>query len=455
MKERIIAVFDIGKTVKKLLLFDFNLQILSETEEKFSYTKDEDGLDCEDIDSIEKWMKRSVAGLIRSDNYDLVAMNFSADGSAVVYLDNQGKRVAPVYSYIKNSDNNIANHLYNKYGGEAEFCRKTASSGSGMQNAGLQMLWLKMTKPEIFAKTSYILHLPQYLSYLFTSEIYSEHTSIGYNTFLWDFDNMKYHPWVKDECLPLPEPVSILTSTIREIDGKMIRVGIGISSKPASLVPYFSSDEGKFLVVSTGNTSLTMNPFNSESLTAEQLQRNCCCHMNIYMKPVKASVFNLGQLHKSGLNILSKYFKIHEESFKLIKPDVKLLQKLSLKYKERRVFFNEGDASGVFKEEIDLFEFNNFVEGYHVLMVELCDLTVGSIEPVLTEFDDTKVMYITGTFRENDIFKKLIASSFPYMKVYSSDVANAAAMGTAWVILDSLENEHSPMINLGLKEVII
>jgi hypothetical protein len=173
------------------------------------------------------------------------------------------------------------------------------------------------------------------------------------------------------------------------------------------------------------------------------------------MKPVKTSVFNLGQLHKSGLNILSKYFKIHEESFKLIKPDVKLLQKLSIKYKERRVFFNEGDASGVFKEEIDLFEFNNFVEGYHVLMVELCDLTVRSIEQILTEFDDTKVMYITGTFRENDIFKKLIASSFPYMKVYSSDVANAAAMGAAWVVLDSVENVNAPTINLGLKEVIV
>jgi hypothetical protein len=455
MKEKVIAVFDIGKTVKKILLFNFNLGVISENEEKFSSIKDDDGFECENIDSIEKWIIRSVSGLLRSDIYDLIGINFVTYESAMVYLDNQGRRVAPVYNYLKPLDNYIPDLLYNKYGGKVEFCRETASIGSGMQNAGLQVLWLKMTKPDFYSKTRYILHLPQYLSYLLTSEVYSEHTSIGCHTSLWDFDNMKYHKWVKDECLPLPEPVSILTVKEVSREGKKLMVGIGINSKAASLVPYFSSDEGKFVVISTGQRSVTLNPFNSESLTKDQLLKNCFCYLNIYMKPVKCSMFRLGQLHDAAVNILSKYFKIQVESFKLIKPDVKLLGKLSLKYKERRVFFSEGDGSGIFKEEIDLFEFNNFVEGYHVLMVELCDLTVNATESVLTEYDDSKVMYITGNFADNDIFKKLIASSFPYMKVYTSSLKNAAALGAAWVVLDSIKNVQSPIINLGLREVTI
>ena len=38
MKEKVIAIFDIGKTNKKLLLFDYNLKLVSEEETKFSET---------------------------------------------------------------------------------------------------------------------------------------------------------------------------------------------------------------------------------------------------------------------------------------------------------------------------------------------------------------------------------------------------------------------------------
>ena len=39
MKEKVIAIFDIGKTNKKIVLFNFNLELVSETEKKFPETK--------------------------------------------------------------------------------------------------------------------------------------------------------------------------------------------------------------------------------------------------------------------------------------------------------------------------------------------------------------------------------------------------------------------------------
>ena len=455
MKEKVIAIFDIGKTNKKILLFDYYLKLVSETEEKFSQIRDDDGFECDDIDLIEKWIKKSIIKLIRSEIYDLIAVNFTTYGATLVYLDSNGKRLTPVYNYLKPIDENIPQTLYKKYGGKDEFCRRTASPALGMLNSGIQALWLKIVKPDIFSKTRHILHFPQYLSYLLTEKIYSEHTSIGCHTALWDFDKMKYHEWVKNECLPVPEPVTVGTLNEIELEGKKIKIGIGIHDSSASLAPYFSSDNDRFLLVSTGTWCINMNPFNSEKLTARQLSMDCLCYMSINMQPVKSSRLFLGHLHETALSIMSKYFKIQEDSFKLIKPDLKLFNKLSLKFRGRKVFFKEVEPSRQLNEEPDLFEFDNFVEAYHQLMIELCDLTIEAINLVMPENDEPKSLYITGGFSKNDLFRKLLASSFPHLKVYTSEVSNATALGAALVVLKSLETTKKPSLDLGLNECSI
>ena len=331
MKEKVIAVFDIGKTNKKILLFNYGLKLVSESEEKFAQVMDDDGFECDDIDLIEKWIKQSVSKLVRSDQFELTALNFATYGATLVYLDKNGRRLTPVYNYLKPVDEAIPAKLYEKYGGKDEFCRKTASPALGMLNSGLQALWLKTEKPEIFSKISRILHFPQYLSFLLSGKEYSEYTSIGCHTAMWDFDKMKYHQWVEDERLPLPEPVVINTLNEIVVEGKKIISGIGIHDSSASLAPYFALDGSKFILVSTGTWCISMNPFNYEKLTAEQLSKDCLSYMSINNQPVKSSRLFLGHFHEMGVRLLSRYFKIQEESFKLIKPEMKLLNKLSQK----------------------------------------------------------------------------------------------------------------------------
>jgi sugar (pentulose or hexulose) kinase len=450
MKEKVIAVFDIGKTNKKILLFNYDLKLVSETEEKFDQDRDEEGFECDDIDLIEKWIRKSVIGLVRSDNWELTGVNFATYGATLVYLDSHGRRLTPVYNYLKPIDGSIPEKIYSKYGGRDEFCRITASPALGMLNSGLQALWLKTTRPEIFSKVRHILHLPQYLSFLLTEKIYAEHTSIGCHTALWDFDRMKYHQWVRDEGLPLPEPVPVGTLNDVIIDGKKIKIGIGIHDSSASLAPYFSTDRGKFMLASTGTWCINMNPFNNEKLTSEQLSMDCLCYMSVNMQPVKSSRLFLGHLHESAIRLMSGYFKIQEESFKLIKPDMKLFNKLSSKFSHNKVFLGEGELSRQLKEDPDLFEFDHFVEAYHQLMIELCDLTVESINLVESGKEDLQNLYITGGFSKNDLFVKLLASSYPHMKVYTSEISNATALGTAQVLLDALEPSVEHEGDLGL-----
>jgi sugar (pentulose or hexulose) kinase len=445
MKETVIAIFDIGKTNKKLILFNENLKVVSETEQKFPQITDDDGFECDDIELIVNWIKESLSKLVHSDNCDLKAVNFTTYGATLVYLDGDGKRLTPVYNYLKPVDEKIPESLYKRNGGRDEFCRRTASPALGMLNSGIQALWLKVSKPEVFEKVKHILHFPQYLSYTITGKIYSEHTSIGCHTSLWDFDNMKYHPWVGNHGLKVPQPVPVETVNEVVIDGKKIHIGIGIHDSSSSLAPYFSGNNGKFLLLSTGTWCINMNPFNTETLTAEQLDRDCLCYMSITRQPVKSSRLFLGHLHETAIKLIADHFGKPEDFYKKVRADIKLSALLKSKFINKKVFFKRGPYSPSLNEYIDMYEFKSIEESYHQLMNELCDLTILSVNLILPKEDDIAIIYVTGGFSKNQIFLNLIAEAFPTKKVYTSEITNSSALGAALIITG-----NKPDLNLGL-----
>ncbi|MEI6088792.1 MAG: carbohydrate kinase, partial [Bacteroidota bacterium] len=51
----VIAIFDIGKTNKKLLLFDEHYKLVWESSNQFDEISDEDGFPCENIDALTSW----------------------------------------------------------------------------------------------------------------------------------------------------------------------------------------------------------------------------------------------------------------------------------------------------------------------------------------------------------------------------------------------------------------
>ena len=167
----VVAIFDIGKTNKKLLLFDQNFDVVFSNSTKFDETIDDDNDPCDDIESIENWIKNEIKTIQEQHIYDIKAINFSTHGATLVYLDKDGNRITPLYNYLKPLDHVDFNDFYNRFGGVAEFSRKTASPAYGMLNTGLQIYWLKNFKPDYWDKVDAILHYPQYLSYLFSKKI--------------------------------------------------------------------------------------------------------------------------------------------------------------------------------------------------------------------------------------------------------------------------------------------
>ena len=271
--KELVLVFDIGKTNKKVLLFDRQMKVVHEEESRFEEGVDEEGFPCEDAGLLEAWIFSTLQHLSRSEKYRIVGINFSAYGATLVHLDQEGKRIGPIYNYLKPLPEKVLEGFFETFGGKEEFMRKTASPFLGMLNSGLQLLWLKRIRPETFQKVKHVLHLPQYLAGLIHSQKVSEYTSIGCHTMMWDFDRMGYHSWLKTEGITLPVPIPVSETFPVVLEGNKIEAGIGIHDSSASLAPYILAAKKPFILVSTGTWSIHMNPFNQEQLTSEQLNQ--------------------------------------------------------------------------------------------------------------------------------------------------------------------------------------
>jgi sugar (pentulose or hexulose) kinase len=339
MKTKVIAIFDIGKTNKKLLLFDKQLNVVFQSEKEFPVILDEDDFECDDIQAIETWIIDTVRNIICENKFSLIGINFSTYGASLMFVDAFGNRLTSLYNYLKPMPDHIPKELYEKYGGENLFTTQTASPAMKMLNSGLQILWLKKSKPELFNLVHNILHFPQYLSFMLTKKAASDYTSIGCHTALWDFQHCCYHKWLSDESISLLNPVG--NEVVHEISlfNKNIPVGIGIHDSSASLAPYIIGSPEKFILLSTGTWCISMNPFNSEPLTSSELKNDTLCYMSINQKPVKSSRFFLGHIHDLNAERIGAHFNSEKHYYRNIKSEIDGIQKLAEDSMENRVFF--------------------------------------------------------------------------------------------------------------------
>ncbi len=440
MKE-VIAIFDIGKTNKKILLFDSNFNVVFQHEEKFPVVTDEDGFECDDIDLISTWIFKSIDKIIVKEEFKLVAVNFSTYGASLMFLDKNGKPLTPVYNYLKEISSTVSENLFAEFGGKNEFCRKTASPALGLLlNSGIQILWLQQEKPEVFNKVKSILHFPQYLSYNLTNKVVSEPTSIGCHTFMWDFDKMKYHRWISEKGLILPEPITNDVVFPANISGKKIKVGTGIHDSSASLVPYLKGSSEKFILVSTGTWCINMNPFNTEPLTESQLEQDCLCFLTPDKAQVKSSRLFMGHFHEVWVEKFANYFNVENGYFKTVKRDDKLINVLTKRYPASLFFPNGKDSFDEGVITVNLGVFKNYEEAYTKLMIDLTGLWIKSMQLITPENDETETIYISGGFARNEIFIQLVKSNFSTKKILISEIDNSSALGAALVIGNTFSN---------------
>ena len=436
MKE-VIAVFDIGKTNKKILLFDKFFHVVFENSIRFEEITDDDGFPCDDIKAIEKWIKDQIGIVQKNDNFKLKAINFSTHGATIVYLDKSGKRITPLYNYLKPLDDMDFNGFYSNYGGVKEFSRKTASPAYGMLNSGLQMYWLKNKKQHYWKQVHSILHYPQYLSYLFSNKITSDFTSIGSHTAIWDFDQMKYHYWLKEENIQLPDPVKGDKAVMVKLNGEDIAIGTGLHDSSSSLIPILKENrDSEFILLSTGTWIISMNPFSKEQLTQAQLENNCLCYMTTDKKQVKSSMQFLGHVHEVNvLEFSSFYGKKKDYYFGVTLNKDTCFQTFQ---NSKKVFFPNGIPDDYKADLSQLKLFTSFEQAYHQLVFEISQLVFGGLEFILDKDHKLKNIFISGGFNKNLIFMQYLSLMLPDLNIEASEMKNTSALGAALLMKDYL-----------------
>lgn len=449
----VILIFDIGKTNKKILLFNKEFEVVHMEESTFPEVSDEDGFPCDDAHQIEQWVLDSIEKYIASDQYQVRGINFCTYGATLVYLDAESLRLTPIYNYLKPFPDQLLKGFYKSHGGKEEFCRCTASPELGMLNAGLQLLWFKRTKADVYQEVKQILHFPQYLAGMVHGQSVSEHTSIGCHTMLWDFDRMDYHQWLSQEEISLPAPIPVTETFPVAIGGKTFEAGIGIHDSSASLAPYILAAPEDFVLISTGTWCINMNPSNSESLTEEELEQDCLCFMGVHGKPVKSSRFFLGRIHDLNVDRLEEHFFVDESAYKEVDPGLPTIRQLWDSGEETQVFFRKGIPVGLVDLGVDCRQFGNFEEAYARMMVDLMRKVVRSIELILAEKDSTQHLYITGGFARNPIFRTIMCIAFPGKRIFTSEVDNASSLGAALVMADKIWEGATLNLELGLREI--
>ena len=444
-RQRAIAIFDIGKTNKKLFVFNEQYRIVFEKTTLLEESTDEDGFPCENLDSLSAFVTGGLREVLHH-NVELMAVNFSAYGASFVHVGDNGKPITPLYNYLKPYPEYLLRQFYDAYGGEETFANETASPVLGSLNSGMQLYRIKYEQPQLFQKIRHAFHLPQYLSYLICGGKFSDLTSIGCHTNLWNFRNNNYHEWVTregivDKLLPISTSDTVIPSTV---DERRFTCGIGLHDSSAALIPYLSTFPEPFILISTGTWCITLNPFNNSPLTKHELKNDCLCYLQYDGKPVKAARLFAGYMHDEQVNRIADFFHTDKSKYKNISYDDEL-----------RPTLQKDDWPPALKncafENRELSLFSSDIQAYHQLIFDLVSQQVYSTKLVLCD-SDAKQIFVDGGFSKNEIYMNFLASAFPQMRVYATSMAQATAIGAALVIHQSWNGNSLPDDIVKLKE---
>ena len=407
---KVILIFDIGKTNKKLFLFDVAYSLVYEKSVTLKEIVDDDGDVCEDIKALSNWMLESISAIQENKNFEIKAVHYASYGASLVYLDAKGEIVSPLYNYLKPFNEANKKSFESKYGSIEKICLETASPYLGNLNAGLQLYALKNNKPALFGKIKWALHLPQYIHYLITGELSTNITSVGCHTMLWNFAQNNYHHWVKAEGFDTLFPAFTNSN--------------GLHDSSAALIPYLSSFQEPFVLISTGTWSISLHPFNTQQLSIDEMKQDVLQYLSYVGKPVKASRLFSGKEHELGVEKLNKYFNKPAQHYTTLPYNVNI------------------PISEKFHLE-DLQSFKDYETAYHNLIADLVKKQIISTNLIIHNAP-VKRIFVDGGFSQNEIFMNLLAAHYNKYEVFAAAIPQASSLGAALAVHDKWNTNAIP-----------
>lgn len=461
-----IAVFDVGKTNKKLLIYNSKLKIVDSV--YIQLEAEQQGTEAhEHLAETGDWLLNNLAYM--SKQYKIKAISISAHGATFVCLDKEGKLTLPVFSYTTDPGKAFHEKFTSEFGNSRELQRQNLTPdmpGLGCMAKGL--FYIKEHYAMELAHTQYILNLPQYYGYLLTGKLGMEYTYIANHSHLW---NLKSHTWsnvmqklgLSDKFPPvLQNPWDVLGTVSQEVS---IRTGlpidaivtVGIHDSNAALLPYLITVEDPFMLLSTGSACVVMHPTVTTTLREDELGKVIFYNLSAFGNYVKTSIFLAGLEFDVYMGMLKQRHKREDHP-----PfDGQILEDILTRRNEYILpsiipfgMFPDSVARIIESENVYSFGdlnagktplfFDNYERAYAILALSTALQTRVALER--TGLTEGMKVFIEGGFSHNAFYTRLLSSLLPNVQFEISDLQEATGFGAALLALSAMDGVHPKLL---------
>jgi len=297
-----VAVLDVGKTNKKVCLYDRRFNVLRE-ERTTIEPKDVAGLEVEDTEALLAWFRAMLTRL--AADVEVRAIAITTHGATVALLDDHGGLAHPVISYSAAKGADIQEDFYETFGDRASLHRVTCTPDIGFANMAKVLYYMKTRLPEVWSVCRHALFYPAYLGYELTGVMGIEPTYLGNHSYLWNFAEKTWSPVARqlgaDRLFPqkFSSPWDCLGVVKPDLAAECglpndCKVTFGIHDSNANLLPYLAQGYEDFLLNSTGTWCVLMRPATHIDLTPEEVDAKVLFNLDAFGRPVRTCIFPAG-----------------------------------------------------------------------------------------------------------------------------------------------------------------
>ncbi len=298
-----VAVLDVGKTNKKIIIYDRSFNVLAEERTNIN-TRDYNGIEVEDTDALLSWFRAAIKKLAR--DHDIRSIAVCAHGATFALLDESGHLAHPIISYTAVQGQEVQNEFYEVFGSVEDLHRLTCTADIGFCNMAKVLYYVKTRLPETWSRCRRGLFYGPYLGYELTGRIGLEPTFLGNHSYFWDFHNNTWSEVgraLNADTLFGGILISSPWDMLGTVRAKLVtecglepecKVTMGIHDSNANYLPYIAKGYDDFLLNSTGTWCVLMRPSGSKSLSDDDIARRVFFNMDATGRPVRTLLMTAG-----------------------------------------------------------------------------------------------------------------------------------------------------------------
>lgn len=445
----LVAVIDIGKTNKKVVLLDASLRQVAIRSASFPAQPGTDGILVEQVDAIWAWLKLQLAELHREHPYQ--AISVSTHGATWAGLGDDGLAM-PVIAYENDlgeaGQAALDQEFYRRCGALEKLQDETGTCDLPLLiNPAKMILFAQQRLPAAWAKVRKIVNYPQFWGWKLTGQAASEPTFAFCHSFLYDIrthrpssaaralgcdrllDQEFRHPW---------DRLGALTGDLqRELGLPALPVTLGVHDSNGSLLPYLVKHRGRdFVLNSTGTWCVALHGVPAVKYAPEELGTKTIFEVDVFGGNQKVSILMGGQeyaLYHDLAGGKDPGFDAARLDRALLRTgDVVLPGAFPGQFSDQRGGLLDGGravALAALKAGGRPGWFQDPVLAHDLLNVSLALQTEVALRR--TGMSERTTIFIEGGFRNNPAYCALLAALFPQATVACTNLEQASACGAA------------------------